>query len=99
MVRKTVNKTKMLKTAASLLSALAILPVLSGTAQAETTQGKQEESQTIMGGNYQSTDPTAYNYLPEGSDPVPNLRIDQHSDRPKSAALDLRFKGMTSKFP
>ncbi len=40
MDRKIVNTP--LKTAASLLSALVLLPVLSGTAQAETVQGAQE---------------------------------------------------------
>ena len=99
MVRKTVNKTKMLKTAASLLSALAILPVLSGTAQAETTQGKQEESQTIMGGNYQSTDPTAYNYLPEGSDPVPNTADRSAFGSAQLSGFGFTFQGHDFKVP
>ncbi|MFW9114784.1 hypothetical protein [Corynebacterium striatum] len=93
------DKPKTLKTAASLLSVLALLPVLSGTAQAETTQGKQEDPQTIMGGNYQSTDPTAYNYLPEGSDPVPNTADRSAFGAATINGFGFEFQGHNFKVP
>lgn len=82
------NKT--LKASASLLSSLLLLPALSGMAQAETSQGVQEGPKTIFGGNYQNTDPTAYNYLPEGSDPVPSVE-----DRSAFGATTINGFGFT----